>query len=134
MAVISAPAAAWAVAAPTAWTGPTTNEQDGDVVNGNQFDNARGTLLQCRNTTAGAINITFYADLLGTEVLVGTVSIPGSGTQNGHKIIGPFPSDAFNNHSTSVPASDGRVLCKQASGSNGQIKFFPFVVNLGLCR
>jgi hypothetical protein len=132
MAVVATPAAAWAVAAATAWTGPTTNEQDADVTNGNQFDNARGTLLQCRNTTAGAINVGFYADLLGTEVLVGTVAIPGNATQNGHKMIGPFPSAVFNVHDVTVPASNGRVVCKQLSGSAAQVKFFPFVVNMGL--
>lgn len=90
-----------------------------DAANGNKFINDGKTELHVRNTTAGAIVMDFYADTgptgVGNEVKVASVSIPGSGTNNGVKVLGPFPPSLFNNHNLTEAATTGQVIAKQAS-------------------
>lgn len=119
---------------PAAWNGLVMNEQNHDAANGNKFDNQPGTVLFCRNTTVGALDVNFYADINGVEVLLGTVSIPGSGTQNGEKIIGPFKAELFNDHGVSVAAgtAQGTVIFKPPVATAGQIKFSPHAFNPSL--
>jgi len=120
------------LAAPGTPAGPTWDEQDTDVSPGNNFDNDGVTMLFARNNTAGAIDLIFEADLYGTERTVLQVTIPGSGTENGVKVLGPFPPGRFNNHDTTEVASTGKVFVRQASGTDGQVKLCPFKVNRSL--
>lgn len=101
---------------PSSPAGITYAETTLDAANGNKFDNDGKVILTVRNTTAGAIILDFYADTPeGNEVKVMSVSIPGSGTANGIKRLGPFPPSRYNNHNTTEAASSGKVIMKQAS-------------------
>lgn len=133
MAVVTNPTLL-AVASWSSWQGANANEQDLDEVNGDRFPNVRGTILYARNTTVAAIELDFYADVLGTEVLVGSVSVAGSGTAHGVRFVGPFPSDVFNVHDGTVAAANGHVVLKQASGAAGDVVVSPFAPPQGLAR
>jgi len=109
--------------------GPTWDEQASDVSPGNNFDNAHGTFLYARNTTASPIDLIFEADIYGSEITVLQVTIPGSGTENGVKVLGPFPPKAFSDHRTTEAASDGKVFVRQASGIDGDVVLCPFRAN-----
>ncbi len=118
------------IAAPSTPAGSSFDEQASDVSPGNNFANPDGnTLLYARNTTAGALDLIFEADVFGTERTVLQTSIPGSGTENGVKILGPFPPSKFNEHGTTEAASTGKVFVRQATGSDGQVVLCPFRVN-----
>ena len=123
-----------AVTGPGGWDGTTNTESNCDTTNGNKFTNAAGTLLLARNTTVSAIILDFYADLNGVEVLIGSKSIPGSGTNNGGAILGPFPAKFFNDHTVSITgtSAQGAVVFKQRSGSAGDIKVAPQLSNVAL--
>lgn len=121
------------LAAPSTPGGQAFDEQASDQDPGNKFACAPGTRLYARNTTAGAINLVFEADLYGAEVDLLTVAIPGSGTENGVKILGPFPPE-FLQHGTTEAASNGSVFVRQASGSDGEIVLCPFQNNPNLER
>ena len=109
--------------------GPTWAEQTMDAGNGNKFVNDGGTMLFIRNTTAGAIIVDFYFDLLGVELKCMSRSVPGSGTANGCVVLGPFPPNIFNDHKTTTAsgADQGMVVMKQASA--GSMICEPFVIN-----
>jgi hypothetical protein len=113
--------------------GAAFNEQNSDASPGSNFLNARGTLLYARNTTASPITLIFEADVLGVERTVMTVDVPGSGTEHGVAIIGPFPAHLFNDHSTTTSsgADQGKVYVRHA-GADADIVLCPFVPNLGL--
>lgn len=116
-------------AAPTP-KGSAFDEQVSDVSPGNSFDNAGGDImLYVRNTTAGALDVIAEADVMGAERTVFQQAIPGSGTEHGVRILGPFPAAQFNDHSTTEVASNGRVFVRQATGSDGDLVFCPFRVN-----
>lgn len=119
------------LAAPASPGGPTWDEQASTVSPGNKFAADGLVLLHVRNTTASAINVVFEADLYGTERTLLQVSIPGSGTENGGAILGPFPA-SFLDHTTTAAADNGSVFVRQASGTAGQLVFCPFRVNTGI--
>lgn len=112
--------------------GPTYDEQQGTAA-GNSFDNAEPTMLVCRNTNAAARVVTFFADRYGGERTVMTATIPGSGTENGTAVLGPFPSDVFNDHSTTDAAKMGTVMFTH-NGINTDLQFCPLRINRGLIR
>lgn len=134
MPVVTAPTALTDVSVASSSAGPTLNEQNLDATNGNSFTNSWGTVLFVRNTTVAAIILDFYSDLNGLECLIQSTSIPGSGTVNGEKIVGPFPPRLFSDHSTTVSAgtSQGKVFLKQRTGSAGDIKVSPLPINQSL--
>jgi hypothetical protein len=121
MAVVTNPTALTDVAVHSGISGPTMNEQNLDVTNGNKQAWHPGMKMHFRNTTVGAIVINFYCDQLGTEVLILALTVPGSATQNGLKLTGEFPSRMCD-HSASVATALGSIVFKQASGSSGDIK------------
>jgi hypothetical protein len=109
--------------------GPTMDEQASDVSPGNSFENSAGdVMLYVRNTTGSSIPLLFEADAYGAERTVLSKTIPGSGTENGVAICGPFPPSRFNDHSTTEVASNGRVFVRQGSGSDGDLVMCPFRV------
>jgi hypothetical protein len=116
--------------------GPAFDEQASAApATGNDFDNAGGdTMLYVRNTTAGALDVILEADVFGVERTVLQTTIPGSATEHGVKILGPFKPEQFNDHSTTVPAGtkQGRVMVKQAAGIAGDLVFCPIKVNRSL--
>jgi hypothetical protein len=118
--------------APSTPAGPTWDEQASDVSPGNSFPNDGTTLLYCRNTTASPISVTFEADLYGAEVAILSVAIPGSGTEHGVRVLGPFPPGRFNGHESTDNAKTGHVFVRQASGSDGQLQLCPFQINRSL--
>ena len=120
------------LASPPTPAGVSFDEQASDVSPGNRFPNKPGTRLYVRNTQAGAINVLFESDKYGAERTVLTVSIPGSGTEHGVKVLGPFPAADFNDHSTTEAGSNGYVMCRQATGSDGDLVFCPFEDNPNL--
>lgn len=109
--------------------GPSWDEQQSDAAPGNRFANARGTLLGARNTNASSRVLTFYADLYGAEVALMTATVPGSATENGFRLLGPFPAKDFGNHTTTEAASNGQVMVSQ-NGADADIMFTVYVVNL----
>lgn len=123
------PTALTAIGPASSPAGPSFDEQGNDVTNGNKFDNNDRTKLYVRNTTVGAIVLNFYADLYGVETLILAVSIPGSGTEHGVKILGPFPSQDFNDHTTTASSTNGQVHCKAASGSSNDLMLCPYHEN-----
>lgn len=115
--------------------GPTFVEQNAVVSPGNNFDNGGGdVLLYARNTTASPINLIFESDLYGSERTVLIGSVPGSGTQHGVTMFGPFPSELFTNHSTTDGNQNGRVMVRQATGTVGQVQVCPIRVPRSLLR
>ncbi len=105
--------------------GGSFNEQASDASPGNKFAaQADKTRLFVRNTTETAIELNVYADKYGEEVLLQSTSIPGSGTENGERILGPWPAE-FLEHSTTEVASNGQVMVAHA-GSDGDLMLCPF--------
>lgn len=109
----------------------TFDEQASTVSPGNKFDDDGVTMLYVRNTTASAITVNFLADLINFERTIASASVPGSGTEGGVLILGPFPK-IFTDHSVTASADNGKVFVKQASGTDGQLQFCPFRVNPNL--
>ena len=99
------------------------NEQSSDVSPGNNFINDGKTYLFARNTTASAIDLTFEAHINDVERTVLTATVPGSGTDNGELIVGPFDPALFNVHGA---VDTDRAYVRQASGSDGEVKLMPF--------
>jgi hypothetical protein len=112
--------------------GPTYDEQQGTAA-GNSFDNTDAILLVCRNTNAAARVVTFFADRYGAERTIMTATIPGSATENGTSVLGPFPSDVFNDHSTTDATKQGHVMFSH-NGINTDLFFCPVRVNRSLMR
>lgn len=102
------------------------SEQASTVSPGNNFDWGPDTGLYVRNTTAGALDITFEAHVVGAERTVGVSNIPGSGTAHGVKIFSGFPLDW-----TEHGGVDSGKIYVRAAGTNGQIVFCPFVIKRG---
>lgn len=96
------------------------NESNVNITPGNSFANDGETYLYCRNTTAGAIDLTFRAHINNVETIVHTESIPGTGTDTGVRIVGPFKPSLFNNHGSLGDADKAYVMA--ASGSSGDVK------------
>ena len=111
---------------------PTWDEQASDVTPGNSFPNAKGVQLYARNTTPTPIDLVFEADRFGAEVEVLRVSIPGSATAGGVKVLGPFPPDEFNEHGTTEAAANGSVFVRQLTGGDGDVVLSPFPLNMTL--
>jgi hypothetical protein len=107
-------------------TGVAWDEQASDVSPGNSFRGGVGVMLYARNTTASPIDLIFEADSYGAEIQVLRVTIPGSGTEHGVRIIGPFPPGRFLNHTTTDATKDGHVFVRQASGADGALQLSPF--------
>jgi len=112
--------------------GPTYDEQQSTAA-GNSFDNNDATVLVCRNTNATARVITFVADRYGAERTIMTATIPGSATENGTAVLGPFPSDVFNDHSTTDSTKQGHVMFTH-NGVNADLFLAPVRVNRALMR
>jgi hypothetical protein len=92
---------------------------------GNNFPNTGRTMLAVRNTTVGALDIILEGHLGGVERTLMQESVPGSGTDNGIRIFGPFETDRFNNHNG---VDIDRAYVRQATGSNGDLTFAPFEI------
>lgn len=101
------------------------DEQQSDAAPGNYFVNDGDTQLYLRNANASARTITFYADIYGAERTIGTATLPGSGTENGVLILGPFPTGLFNNHSTTESARTGSAMFSH-SGADADVMCCPF--------
>lgn len=134
MAVVTIPAALTTAAFAAGPIGPTVTEQNLDITNGNKFPLGPNIFLIARNTTGGALGIDFYADQAGNEVKVidGTVAankVPA----NGEKIFGPFDSKQFGDHALSITITPApsQVVCKQNSGTAGQIVVSPVALDRG---
>ncbi|MBM4356956.1 MAG: hypothetical protein FJ096_02495 [Deltaproteobacteria bacterium] len=112
--------------------GPTYEEQQGTAA-GNSFDNSDPVALVVRNTNASARIVTFVADRYGVERTVLTATIPGSATENGTAVLGPFPSELFNDHSTTDATKQGHVMFTH-NGINTDLKFCPVRLNRGFMR
>ncbi len=112
--------------------GPTHDEQQSTAA-GNSFENDGSTLLIVRNTNASSRVITFVADRYGAEQTVITSTIPGSGTENGTKVLGPFPPEAFNDHGTTDSAKNGHAMFTH-SGSNSDLMLCPTKINRSLLK
>lgn len=113
-------------------SGPTYDEQQGTAA-GNSFDNTDTVMLVCRNTNAASRVVTFFADRYGAERTIMTATIPGSATENGTAVLGPFPSDVFNDHSTTDSTKQGHVMFSH-NGINTDLFFCPVRVNRSLQR
>lgn len=111
--------------------GPSWDEQQSDASPGNRFANARGTFLHARNTNASSRVISFYADSYGAEIVVMTVTIPGSATENGERHLGPFPAAKFNDHSATEAASSGQVMLSH-NGADADLMLTPILTNTQL--
>lgn len=112
--------------------GPTYDEQQGTAA-GNSFDNSDAVALVVRNTNAAARVVTFVADRYGVERTVLTATIPGSATENGTAVLGPFPSELFNDHSTTDATKQGHVMFTH-NGINTDLNFCPVRLNRGFMR
>lgn len=112
--------------------GPTYDEQQSTAA-GNSFDNGDSVLLVVRNTNASARVLTFFADRYGTERTVMTATVPGSATENGTAVLGPFPSDVFNDHSATDSAKQGHVMFSH-NGVNADLLLAPIKINRSLMR
>lgn len=99
--------------------------EQNSVLAGNNFVNDGEVYLFARNTTVAAISLGFEAHINGVETTVHTEAIPGSGTDGGSRIIGPFKPSLFNAHA----GVDGdRVYVRQLTGTAGQVVLCPFKV------
>jgi hypothetical protein len=75
-----------------------------DLVNGNSMVNTGGSLLICRNTTAAAVNITLRTNHYidgdatngGLKCPDRVVSVPVSPAGAPAFMLGPFPTDCYN--------------------------------------
>jgi hypothetical protein len=82
------------------------NQSYGAVADGDTFPNDGNTFLQFENGNASSRTLTIPANDtekpgFGTIVTPDTVyAIPGSGTNGGKCMIGPFPPDRFNDPAT----------------------------------
>jgi hypothetical protein len=111
--------------------GPSYDEQQSTAA-GNSFDNGGGDImLVVRNTHGTARTMTFVVDRYGAEQTVMTKSIPGSGTETGLAVLGPFPPSSFNDHSTTDSAKQGHVMFTH-NGSNADLMICPVKVNRSL--
>lgn len=99
------------------------NEQNSDVSPGNNFVNDGKTYLFARNTQAGANTLVFEAHINGVETTVHTEAVPGSATDNGEVIVGPFAPGLFNQHQG---VDLDRVYVRQGSGADGDVVLCPF--------
>lgn len=123
---VTAPVALTEASAVQGPNGPSLTEQNLSTANGNKFVNDPGKRLYVRNTTAGLIGIDFFADKYGNEVKLVDGSLAANQVPaNGVRIFGPFDPALFNDHSTNVAAANGSVVCKQQSGSAGQLVACP---------
>ena len=112
--------------------GPTYDEQQSTAA-GNSFDNSDPVALVVRNTNAASRIVTFFADRYGAERTLMTATIPGSGTENGTAVLGPFPSDVFNDHSATDVTKQGHVMFSH-NGINTDLFFCPVRLNRGFMR
>lgn len=118
-------ATALSVVAPAATpAGASFNEQSSDA-SGMKFANDGETYLYVRNTTVSAVPLSFFSDKYGAEIEVLEVSIPGSATEHGVKILGPFDPVFFNDHATTEAASTGSVIMTH-TGSDADLQVCPF--------
>jgi hypothetical protein len=118
------------VAAPTAPSGTAWDEQQSTAA-GNKFTNDGRTLLGGRNTNVASRVLTFYVDVFAVEVALMLVTVPGSATENGQAMMGPFPKPVFDNHDTTSSASTGSVVLAH-NGANADLMFCPFGIGIGL--
>ena len=103
--------------------GASFNEQTSDA-SGMKFVNDGETYLYVRNATVSAVPLSFFSDKYGAELEILEVSIPGSATEHGVKILGPFDPVFFNDHATTESASTGSVICTH-TGSDGDLQVCP---------
>lgn len=97
--------------------GPTTKSLENfDVTNGSKFANDGRTVLQVRNTTAGALNLTYSYDERN-RVTTKVVSIGA----NAESVLGPFPTQVFNQHAADA-AEHNLLVWVTASGTTGQLQ------------
>jgi len=112
--------------------GAAHDEQQSTAL-GNSFDNSEPTILVVRNTNVAARVITFLADRYGGERTVMTATIPGSATENGTAILGPFPPEPFNDHSTTDATKMGVVQFTH-NGANADLQLCPTRLNRSFIR
>lgn len=97
--------------------GPSTKALENfDVTNGSKFLNDGITALQVRNTTGGALTLTFTYD----ERNRSTTKVTTLGA-NAETILGPFPTGVFNQHAADG-AEHNAYLWVTASGTTGQLQ------------
>lgn len=101
------------------------NLQNSTVSPGNNFVNTGKTMLLARNTQVGAANLLFEGHVLGTEITLATCSVPGSATDSGIRLFGPFETDKFNSH---AGADVDRCYVRQSGGANGDLQLCPFEI------
>lgn len=119
------------VAAPSSPAGASHDEQQSDAAPGNRWANSGRSLASFRNTNAAARIVSFYADQYGVEAVIMTSTVPGSATENGTKIMGPFAPSKFNNHNTTEVATTGQIHITH-NGADADLMICPFELNMGL--
>lgn len=119
------------VAAASTPAGPTHDEQQSDASPGNKWVNTHPMLLSARNTNVASKIISFYADIIGVEAVIMTSTIPGSATENGTRVLGPFPPSKFSDHNTTEAASTGQVMITH-NGADADLMLCPFILNQSL--